>query len=46
MFPLPDIPWGTMAFPGVSEALRRYVGDAKNGEFRLHLDSRPEKPVF
>mgnify|MGYP003326560402 CR=1 FL=1 len=29
-FPLSGIPWETMAFPVVSEALRRYVVDAKN----------------
>jgi len=46
LFPLSDIPWETMAFPVVSEALRRYVADAKTGEFRLHLDSLPDKPGF
>jgi len=46
LFSLSDIPWETMAFPVVSEALRRYVVDAKNGEFRLHLDSLPDKPGF
>ena len=46
LFPLSDIPWETMAFQVVSEALRRYVADAKAGEFRLHLDSLPDKPAF
>ncbi len=46
LFPLSEIPWETMAFPVVSEALRRYVSDAKSGEFRLHLDSLPDKPGF
>jgi ADP-ribose pyrophosphatase YjhB (NUDIX family) len=46
LFPLSDIPWETMAFPVVSEALRRYVADAKSGEFRLHLGSLPDKPAF
>ncbi|HBH78977.1 MAG TPA: NUDIX hydrolase, partial [Nitrospira sp.] len=40
------IPWETMAFPVVSEALRRYVADAKNGEFPVHLASLPDRPLF
>jgi hypothetical protein len=35
-----------MAFPVVHEALRRYVADAKAGEFRLHLDTLPDRPAF
>jgi len=46
LFPLSDIPWETMAFQVVSEALRRYVADAKTGEFRLHLGNLPDKPGF
>ncbi len=46
LFPLSDIPWSTMAFPVVTEALRRYVVDAKSGTFRLHLDSLPDKPAY
>ena len=46
LFSLSAIPWDTMAFPVVSEALRCYVADAKAGEFRLHLDSLPDKPGF
>jgi hypothetical protein len=46
LFPLSAIPWDTMAFPVVSEALRRYMADAKAGEFRLHLGSLPDKPRF
>ena len=43
LFSLSEIPWETMAFPVVSEALRRYVADAKAGEFRLHLANLPDK---
>ena len=46
LFPLSAIPWETMAFPVVSEALRRYVADAKSGEFPLYLASLPDKPAF
>jgi ADP-ribose pyrophosphatase YjhB (NUDIX family) len=46
LLPLSDIPWETMAFPVISEALRRYVADAKNGEFPVHLASLPDKPGF
>jgi ADP-ribose pyrophosphatase YjhB (NUDIX family) len=46
LFPLSAIPWETMAFPVVSEALRRYVADAKNGEFQIHLASLPDRPAF
>jgi ADP-ribose pyrophosphatase YjhB (NUDIX family) len=46
LFPLSDIPWSTMAFPVVTEALRRYVVDAKSGNFPLHLDSLPDKPAY
>jgi hypothetical protein len=35
-----------MAFPVVTEALRRYVVDAKSGNFPLHLDSLPDKPAY
>ena len=43
LFSLSAIPWETMAFPVVSEALRRYVADAKNGEFPVHLASLPDR---
>jgi ADP-ribose pyrophosphatase YjhB (NUDIX family) len=46
LFSLATIPWETMAFPVVGEALRRYVADAKNGEFPVHLDSLPDEPAF
>lgn len=46
LFSLSAIPWETMAFPVVSEALRRYVADAKNGEFPVHLASLPDQPLF
>ena len=46
LFPLSTIPWETMAFPVISEALKRYVVDAKNGEFPVHLVSLPDQPVF
>ena len=46
LFPLSEIPWETMAFPVVGEALRRYVADAKNGEFPVHLASLPDDPAF
>ncbi|MBL8073547.1 MAG: zinc ribbon domain-containing protein [Nitrospira sp.] len=46
LFPLSTIPWETMAFPVVSEALRRYVADVKNGEFPVHLVSLPDQPGF
>lgn len=39
LFPLPAIPWAQIAFPVVQEALRRYVEDAANGRFQLHLAS-------
>lgn len=39
LFPLSAIPWDEMAFPVVSEALRRYVDDLTRGQFQLHLAS-------
>lgn len=32
-----DIPWESLAFPVVREALERYVEDVKNGSFGLHV---------
>jgi len=43
LFPLTAIPWKEMAFPVVSEALRRYVDDVTNGQFQLHLASLPDR---
>ena len=46
LFSLSEIPWETMAFPVVSEALRHYVADATRGEFPLYLASMPDQPAF
>jgi hypothetical protein len=35
-----------MAIPVVNEALRRYLTDAKNGAFPVHLASLPDEPAF
>ena len=43
LFRREDIPWETIAFPVVAEALRRYVKDASNGEFPLHLGNVSER---
>jgi hypothetical protein len=32
-----DIPWGQMAFPTVSEALRLFFADRASGEFGVHM---------
>lgn len=37
LFEPQDIPWGEMAFPVVTDALRRYVDDVRGGAFRLHI---------
>ncbi|HSN04672.1 MAG TPA: NUDIX hydrolase [Nitrospira sp.] len=39
LFPRHAIPWEEMAFPVVANALRRYVKDAEEGRFSLHLGS-------
>ncbi len=46
LFPLSAIPWRRMAFPVVSEALKRYVDDVATGQFSLHLASLSDKPAF
>jgi len=43
LFPLSAIPWSEMAFPVVSDALRRYVDDVARGQFQLHLASLPDR---
>ena len=37
LFDRQDIPWGEIAFPVVSDALRRYVDDIASGTFCLHV---------
>lgn len=37
LFDREDIPWDDIAFPVVSEALRRYVDDITGGTLRLHV---------
>jgi ADP-ribose pyrophosphatase YjhB (NUDIX family) len=39
LFPLSDIPWAHIAFPVVKDALRRYVEDAAQGRFQVHVAS-------
>ena len=46
LFPLAAIPWNEMAFPVVSEALRRYVEDVTRRQFQLHLASLPDRLPF
>lgn len=36
MFPLPDVPWGELAFPVVSIALRLFVEDEARGRQQVH----------
>jgi ADP-ribose pyrophosphatase YjhB (NUDIX family) len=43
LFPLSAIPWNQIAFPVVSDALRRYVDDVTRGQFQLHLASLPDR---
>lgn len=43
LFPLSAIPWNQIAFPVVSDALRRYVDDVAQGRFQLHLASIPDR---
>jgi len=31
-----DIPWDEMAFPVITESLRRYLSDRKKGQFQIH----------
>ncbi|HEU4684098.1 MAG TPA: NUDIX hydrolase [Nitrospira sp.] len=37
-----EIPWDSIAFPVVEEALRRYVDDMAKGELTLHVANIPE----
>ncbi|HJT22677.1 MAG TPA: NUDIX hydrolase [Nitrospira sp.] len=39
-----DIPWGSIAFPVVKEALRRYVEDLHKGEWTIHVADIPASP--
>src|SRR5262245_50494952 len=39
-----DIPWDSIAFPVVEEALRRYVDDLAKGELTVHVASVPNHP--
>lgn len=39
------IPWDEIAFPVVKDTLRRYVEDAVQGAFRVHVASLPDRLV-
>ncbi len=41
LFPRGAIPWESLAFPVVHEALRRYAEDLSRGAFGLHVASLP-----
>jgi ADP-ribose pyrophosphatase YjhB (NUDIX family) len=41
LFSLPEIPWEQMAFSVVSDVLRRYVTDAEQGRFQIHVANCP-----
>ena len=43
LFSLQDIPWGDIAFPVVSHALKRYVQDVAQGEFKLYVSSLQDR---
>lgn len=43
LVPYSAIPWNEIAFPVVHEALRRYVSDAANGRFQLHVATLPDR---
>jgi ADP-ribose pyrophosphatase YjhB (NUDIX family) len=39
-----DIPWDSIAFPVVKDALRRYVEDLDKGEWTIHVADVPASP--
>jgi ADP-ribose pyrophosphatase YjhB (NUDIX family) len=43
LFTRDAIPWDEIAFPVVEDALRRYVKDAVQGTFRVHVASLPDR---
>lgn len=45
LFTRDAIPWDEIAFPVVKDALRRYVEDAIQGTFRVHVASLPDRLV-
>lgn len=45
LFARDAIPWDEIAFPVVKDALRRYVEDAVQGIFRVHVASLPDRLV-
>jgi ADP-ribose pyrophosphatase YjhB (NUDIX family) len=45
LFTRDAIPWDEIAFPVVEDALRRYVEDAVQGTFRVHVASVPDRLV-
>ena len=45
LFDRTKIPWDEIAFPVVTDALRRYVDDVARGEFRLHIADLPDRFV-
>ena len=43
LFDRKDIPWDTIAFPVVKDALLRYMDDVGRGSFRLHVSDLPDR---
>jgi ADP-ribose pyrophosphatase YjhB (NUDIX family) len=45
LFERAKIPWDEIAFPVVKEALRRYLEDVTQGQFRLHVADMPDRLI-